>query len=165
MFRTVSNLDQVVANIEAFSIEVEHSQELQARLPYVRAWYVTKDSSNRWIAAGSKYCGYKGMTAEKYVAHSDGLDGRRTERVLAEWFTAVPVDDPLNEELTEWLHDYLEDFKKKPSALMRLNVTKRIWEEHIDGGNSQDDEALVNLIVAVARKLPSALRTRIKKRL
>lgn len=164
VLRTVSNLKQAIANISGFGDEVRNSTELQDRLPYIRSWYFVKDEAGNWQAAGSKYAGYRNSSAHHYVANSEAMDGRRSERALNQWFVPVPSDDPLHGDLMEWLHDALNVYRKKPSALARVNVTKLFWNEQISGGASKEDEELAELVIAIVRRLSPALKKRIKNR-
>lgn len=89
----VKNLDEVRASIRQFNADLERSAEMTARLKMSRAWYYDPETD---LVGPSKFIGYSGMTAEKYV---HGLrqakpDGRDTEPVLRKWFRVLERGTP-----------------------------------------------------------------------
>jgi hypothetical protein len=161
MSTLVSTSKQALRNIARFGKELDGSADLQSRLAYARAWYAHLDDNGEWHFGPSKFCGYQGMTAEEYV-NDDPRDGRRTERQLAQWFTEVPEDDALYEELTEALTSLLAEYGKAPSAKMRINVTTEFYEAHVADGDTPLDRTIADLMIAVAKRLPKAERDRVR---
>jgi hypothetical protein len=160
MSKIVSTAKQVGRNIRRFRAELDGNTELQSRLAYNRAWYADCDDKGDWHFGPSKFVGYQGMTAEEYV-NDEPRDGRQTERKLAAWFVQVPESDPLYEELSDLLVDFLEKFGKSPSTLMRINVPKEFYAAYAAGGTAPLDRTIGDLIIAVAQKLAPAERKRI----
>lgn len=152
---------QAESNILRFESELTSSKELQRRLAFARAWYATLDEDGHWRFAPSKFCGYEGMTAAEYV-NDDPRDGRRTEKQLQRWFTIVPQEEPLHDELYEALTSFLEIYQKPPSTAIRLNVAKEYFEEHVLGDSVSRNSALTELIIAVARGLSPDERARVR---
>lgn len=161
MSTLVSTSRQALRNVARFSKELEGSADLQSRLAYARAWYAYRDDDGEWHFGPSKFCGYQDMTAEEYV-NDDPRDGRRTERQLAQWFTEVPENDPLYEELTGGLTALLSEYGKAPSAKMRINVTTEFYEAHVAAGDTPLDRTVADLMIAVAKRLPQAERNRVR---
>lgn len=161
MSALVSTSKQALRNVARFSKELEGSVDLQSRLAYARAWYAHRDDDGEWHFGPSKFCGYQGMTAEEYV-NDEPRDGRRTERQLAQWFTEVPKNGTLYEDLTEGLTTLLTEYGKVPSAKMRINVTTEFYEAHHAEGDAPLDRAVADLIIAVAKRLPQSERNRVR---
>lgn len=161
MSTLVSTLNQALRNVARFGEELESSPDLQGRLAYARAWYAHLDDEGEWHFGPSKFCGYKGMTAEEYV-NEDPRDGRRTERQLSQWFVEVPEDDDLYEELTERLTVFLAGYGKAPSAKMRINVTREFYENRFKEDNVSLDKTIVDLMIILAKHLPRSERDRLR---
>ena len=152
--------------IHRFQQEVARSTALAGRLGYMRAWYAEQDEGGRWRFGPSKFVGYEGLDAETYLDPSDGKDGRRTEAQLQEWFTEVDPSSELYGELSPQLAAFLALYDKAPSTMMRINVLTSVYDQHHDTKSDGDDSLLIDLIVAVASRLPSSelkvLRERLK---
>lgn len=150
-------LSHVRQNIERFKAELDGSTDLQRRLAYARAWYAHQAEDGDWLFAPMKFCGYKHMTAKKY---DDRRDGRRAEKQLQSWFTAVPEADQLFQELTEAHTAFLANYGKSPSTAFRVSVTNDFYQSRHD--QSADDHVLANLLIAVASRLSPDERVRLK---
>jgi uncharacterized protein (DUF433 family) len=126
--RTVTDLKEVIENIENYQKAIRQNRKIQARVAMVWSWYAFKDeTSAAWKFAPSKFIGYRDATAERYLTESgkDGeFDGRATERVLSEWFSVPDQDSKLERQLMEKLRVFLADFGKAPGARARINVPK-----------------------------------------
>jgi hypothetical protein len=166
IFRIASSLKAVLDNIERFGHEVEQSPELQARLAYARAWYAQQDCRGEWQFGPSKFVGYEGLDANRYIQSAEERDGRRTEAQLQQWFTVVNPSSELYAELSSALFAFLARFGKAPSTKMRINVIRNVYEATIGNEHGDSNDDIVELMVAVARSLPSShlakLRARIK---
>jgi hypothetical protein len=149
----------VAANIRRFQDEVAQSPALQGRLPYARAWYAVRDRG-RWLFGPSKFVGYDGFTAARYLKESKAHDGRATEAHLRRWFTKIDDGSPLDQALRPALNRFLGRYGKAPSVATRINVLSI----ELDGSGAADSDALVGLLVAVARELDAARLGRLKSR-
>ena len=121
----VSSQAEVFDNIARYQAAARKSRQLRERAGYVQSWYAIKDSSGEWRFAPSKFIGYRGATAEKYLSdtRSEGaLDGRQTERVLSEWFKAAERGTRLERELSDALRRFLAELDQAPNARARINV-------------------------------------------
>lgn len=161
MSTLVTSSKQVLQNVDRFGAELKGSPDLQNRLGYARAWYAHRANNRTWLFAPSKFCGYQGMTAAEYL-NDDPRDGRRTERQLAQWFTEVPEDDALHEELSDALTSFLAGYGKAPSTKMRINVIADVYEDHLSAGDPSHEQTVADLIIAVAKRLPQAERNRVR---
>jgi len=125
---TVTSFEQAIENIDHYQAAIERNADIQARVARVWSWYAVRDKdSSRWKFAPSKFIGYRDADARKYLAGSgfDGeLDGRITERVLAEWFNIPPRGSRLERELLDALRAFLARFGKAPGARARINVPR-----------------------------------------
>lgn len=100
---------------------------LVENIPYYRAWYCNFDeNTGQNIFAPSKYIGYQEMNAECYALYNrTGLDGRKTEGVLATWFETIDASHPQYAELYKEFCAFCKKFEKTPNSLFRLNIIKK----------------------------------------
>jgi len=157
MFQIVSTPAQAHENIERFQDEVDRSPELQARLPYARAWYAVRNSTGLWRFGPSKFVGYVGLDAESYLRTAQETDGRRTEAQLRTCFKTIDPTHPLHAELSSELVGFLAKYGKTPSTKVRINISRPSFQRFLPAERSADGapSALVNMIVEVARTLPT----------
>ena len=101
------------------------------------------------------------MDADIYL-EGNGLDGRETERVLSNWYEVIEDDHPLYAELFDALTVFLGHYGKSPSTATRFNVQKEVAGQAVSENTDQEDIALTDLIITVARRLPSYQRRRIR---
>lgn len=158
----ITNKAQALDNIHRFKEELDHSNGLQSRLAYVRAWYTGFENDGSYSFGPSKFIGYRDLSADEYL-DGDGLDGRQTEHRLGQWFEEVGPDHILYEPLQTQLHDFLANYGKAPSTAMRINIPISVHDESLaDPAFAADsDRALTDLLIAVAHRLPHAERQRI----
>jgi uncharacterized protein (DUF433 family) len=125
---TVTSAEEVIENIHRYHEAIAKSPKIRARVARVWSWYAHKDEqSNAWKFAPSKFIGYRGANIPRYLAEAgkDGeFDGRATERVLSEWFSAPEPGSKLERELIEALRTFLAGFAKAPGARARVSVLK-----------------------------------------
>ena len=119
--RLLSSANAASENIRAYEKFVADSPDLINRLAMHRAWYAVRDG-NAWRFGNSKFIGYADMTPDKYLA--GGLDGKKTEKVLQEWFVKVEPDESNYAELRESLERFLKVHDKSPNKQARVNVLK-----------------------------------------
>lgn len=157
MTSVVASAREAFENIARFASEVSKNDDLRDRLPFARAWYAVRRKDGSWQFGPSKFIGYRGLSAADYVKESQELDGRRTERQLTQWFVTVGPRDPLYDELNEALGDFLEGFGKAPSNLARVNILR-------DEANQDEtiDRTIVDLVIAVSRRLAPSERRRLR---
>lgn len=158
MTRLATSFEQVTQNIIDYPNFVDASPDLVDRLAMHRAWYAYK-VGNSWHFGSSKIVGYADLTPDAYL--TEDHDGRQTEATLQKWFVEVGTGHPLYEELWENLSQFLAGYGKNPSKLARINIP--ISKVQADGG--RNTEALINLIIEVAKGLDSEGVRTIRKRL
>ena len=156
----VSRSSQVLEAVNRFADEVAESKALQGRLAYARAWYAHKNKG-KWRFGPSKFVGYENLSAEGYIKTAEHLNGRRTEAQLHQWFTEVRSETELYEELRSALFAFLAKYGKAPSTKMRINVL----EEHDETREGHSDDAIVELMLAVAKSLPKTHLDNLRARL
>jgi hypothetical protein len=156
----VTDLQEAISNILRFEAQLDGSSDLRARLAYARSWYAHPHEED-WCFGPSKFIGYQGMTAKEYV-NEESRDGRRTERQLGEWFIEIPPQDPLHGELSRALHTFLRQYGKTPSSLSRINVSRELYEARTAKGGAQLHRAVADLLILVARQLPTPERLRVR---
>ena len=165
MAAPASNQRMVTKNILRFADEVRGCPDLADRLASFRAWYAVRDKRGRWHFGPSKYIGYAGLDGSEYLSLTSAgkLDGRVTEERLQAFFRNVDEDTTLYEELGAALCEFLGEFDKYPCRSSRINIANDPYDElHASKG---DHVPLVDLIVAVARSLPSSQVKELRKRL
>jgi hypothetical protein len=163
MVSLASNRRTVTKNILRFADKVRECPGLADRLAAFRAWYAEKDEHGHWHFGPSKVIGYAGLDGDEYLSNARRMDGRKTEKHLQAFFRTVEEDTPLHEELDEALWEFLGEFDKFPSKACRINVASDAYDEHC--ASDVDSAPLIDLIVAVARSLPSSQIKELRKRL
>jgi hypothetical protein len=154
MLKIVSSAHQAVANIMKFEPELKSSPQMQARLAYARAWYAQEDENGEWHFAPSKFVGYQDIDAETYLKSAEDTDGRRTEAQLQSFFEPVNPGGRLEETLNAALVAFLAKYGKVPSTKARINVHQDLPKNLDSNPESDVGDRVVDLMVAVARKLP-----------
>jgi hypothetical protein len=148
--------EDVRTAIRKYAGELDASPDLQNRLPYVHAWYAEKQDG-RWFFAPSKWAGYTGMTAKRYLDNAGAggyMDGRRTEHRLRKWFEPLNPGSPQYVELHKNLASFTAKYGKQPRGDCRISTIDEQQQEP-----TGDD--LADLIVRVARRLSAAQQARI----
>ncbi len=160
----VGTLKDVKDNISNFQTEI--TDEMKERLSYARAWYAIREEDGKWKFGPSKFIGYRNMTASKYLKKrtSNWLDGRKTESKLSDWFMPISENDELlwvtlHDELAKFLHKY----GKSPSAKMRINVDRMLYQQNFAGRKEQLDDLDADLIIAFVKRLSPKQQARIKR--
>ncbi len=131
--RLVSSPEQAADNIVRYRTEIEDAlfgMELKRRMKRVNAWYAVRSEDGSWLFAPSKYVGYSQNTAAAYLAESGERDGRKTERVLADWFHVVSADSRRGGELAAALQRFMEAHGHSgPKQDARICVLREVLEE------------------------------------
>lgn len=123
----VESLEAAQRNISRYQGEVQREPRLRERAAYTRAWYAARDETGAWRFAPSKFVGYRYATAEDYLADagaSGDRDGRRTEQVLAQWYSVADPDTSFGRAICEKLREFLAELGQRPNTRARLNVPK-----------------------------------------
>ncbi len=152
--------------IHRFADEVRRSPALSSRLAYARAWYAQQGEDGRWQFGPSKFVGYEGIDARTYIRLSRrGLDGRRTEAQLQQWFRELDPSSELYRRLSSELSAFLAHFGKAPSRKMRISVLNEVYDENLGTKPDNADAPFLDLIVAVARTMPTSELKTLRQRL
>ena len=152
--------------ISRFGKQVRRSPQLAGRLAYARAWYACRDAKDRWRFGPSKFVGYERLSAQEYIELSrKGLDGRRTEAQLRQWFRELDPSSDLHEQLSSLLSTFLAEHDKTPSCKMRISVLEDDYDELVGDDRDDTNPPVLGLIVAVAESLPRAELDLLRKRL
>jgi hypothetical protein len=154
MYAVVCDAENVLANIARFEDEIKQSHALQKRLAYARAWYAYQDEKGAWHFGPSKFVGYDGMTAQRYIETAEDRDGRRTEAQLQQWFTQVDPASQLGKELSAALFALLAQYGKAPSTKMRINVPNAVYEAQLGQSAKDPHDVILDMIVIAAKTLP-----------
>lgn len=134
MTNVVSILDEAVDNIHRYQSEVRDDPKLASLMKRVHAWYAVKSDDGSWVFAPSKFVGYVNNNAQAYFAESGNRDGRSTEAALRSWFTAVPPDTRLDQELKDALRKFLKEIRgtSDPRRNMRICILKEVLKGDAD---------------------------------
>ena len=167
--KLVNSLDEVIENIKNFSLELESYEEgdgdryvdyVMENMSHYRAWYAYKDEkTGTYLFAPSKYIGYQDMTASKYVETYAYMDGRKTEKVLSEWFEMLEESEEDFDFLNRKLLAVFSATGKTINALFRINVLKR------EEDNELLEKDLVDLIYKVFLGLSDESKALIKQKI
>lgn len=159
MPQLVRTPQEVTNNILSFQNEI--TTEMQTRLSYARAWYALQTDDGEWKFGPSKFIGYRNMTAQKYLSstHGNELDGRKTEKKLKDWFVEVSEnDEELWPDMFEKLSNFLDQYGKSPSSVIRINVEIKYYNQN----SNQKDKLDADLIIAFINRLPVTQKHRIR---
>lgn len=165
MVTTASSHRMVAQNIRRFADEVRKRPGLADRLAAFRAWYAVQDKHGVWNFGPSKFVGYADLDGKTYISLTNAgkLDGRVTEERLQAFFRPVDEDTTLYEEMYAALGEFLAEFDKIPCKSIRINISDDAYEDHfVNDGNAAP---VIDLIVAVARGLPSSQVKELTRRL
>ncbi len=167
--KLVNSLDDVIENIKNFSLELESYEEgdgdlyvdyVMENMSHYRACYAYKDEkTGTYLFAPSKYIGYQDMTASKYVETYAYMDGRKTEKVLSEWFEMIDESEEDFDFLNRKLLAMFSATGKTINALFRINVLKR------EEDNELLEKDLVDLIYKVFLGLSDESKALIKQKI
>jgi hypothetical protein len=141
--------------IEKFGVEIQNNPELQARLPFARAWYAHRNQDGSWSFGPSKFIGYEGLDGDTYLRTAQETDGRRTEAQLQTMFKTIDPMDPLYLELSSALVAFLAKYGKAPSTKMRINVSRGMRRLVSQPATDDAYGAVVRMMVEVSKTLPT----------
>jgi uncharacterized protein (DUF433 family) len=136
--RLVSSAEEAKANIARYQAEVPKAPALQEIMAYARAWYAIRNEAGGWSFAPGKFAGYVKNDAQAYVVNRPVLDGRQTERALADWFEEVPSGTSLRHELDIDLRKFCARYGRTPNRLARVSVPAELLASQV---NSRRDNA------------------------
>lgn len=129
----VADFRQVAENIRRYQDDLAANAGLVARMSRHPAWYALRGDNGRWLFGPSKFIGYVGITAKRYLGPYERNDGRETERVLNEWFQTVDLDSVLGRELEVQFREFFSSYGKIPHKLRRISVAKEEFGAEISG--------------------------------
>ncbi|BFL71015.1 hypothetical protein SKB0120_20770 [Moraxella osloensis] len=165
----VTSLTEVIENIKKFSRELASYEDgdsdryvdyVMENMSHYRAWYAYKDEkTGTYLFAPSKYIGYQDMTANKYVETYAYMDGRKTEKILSEWFEMLDESEEDFDFLNRKLLTVFSATGKTINALFRINVLKR------EEDNELLEKDLVDLIYKVFLGLSDESKALIKQKI
>lgn len=118
----VTSREEVIENIRTYCSEVAASPHLAARIGMHPAWYAFQDSDGRWLFGPSKFVGYRGATADDYLAPYDRKDGREAEPALRPFSLRVEESDPLFTKLKGLFREFAARYGKTPKSSWRVSV-------------------------------------------
>ena len=165
----VTSLTEVIENIKKFSRELASYEDgdsdryvdyVMENMSHYRAWYAYKDEkTGTYLFAPSKYIGYQDRTANKYVETYAYMDGRKTEKILSEWFEMLDESEEDFDFLNRKLLTVFSATGKTINALFRINVLKR------EEDNELLEKDLVDLIYKVFLGLSDESKALIKQKI
>ena len=126
----VRSYKEVTESTKSFNVGLNEDHDLHTRGSDVRAWYYIPEID---AVGPSKFIGYRGMTAEFYMAHtgrlaqaslpsSKRLDGRETEPVLRKWFEVTEPGTPEHKFVKGIVEELLARWGKRPHKNARYCV-------------------------------------------
>ena len=127
-FKPVYRLEQVIKNIQTYNDQMVEPALLGV-MSYVRDWYAVRDDAGGWLFAPSKFIGYQDMDHARYGLDKGKklrkrLDGRETEKSLAEWFVELKASNALAAALLDELKRVLAGCGKPLNARACIHVLK-----------------------------------------
>jgi uncharacterized protein (DUF433 family) len=127
-YKPVYRLEQVIKNIATYN-EQKSEPALLGVMSYVRDWYAVRVKAGGWLFAPSKFIGYQDMDHARYGLDKrkvlrKRLDGRETEKSLAEWFVELSPSSGLAVTLLDELKRVLASHGKPLNARACIHVLK-----------------------------------------
>ena len=111
MLKLSESVESVKRNIDRYWKTARENPDLIKDAAKVRQWKAYRDSDGGWRFGPSRFVGYEGMTAERYIDRkkrsSGGLSGTETEKHLDQWEEGVPKGSKLHQQLLDALADFL----------------------------------------------------------
>lgn len=128
--RLVRSYEEVVESAKSFERGLNEGQGLLGPRRNYTVWYYIPEIDT---VGPSKFIGYRGMTAEFYMAHtgrlaqaslpsSKRLDGRETEPVLRKWFEVTEPGTPEHKFVKGIVEELLARWGKRPHKNARYCV-------------------------------------------
>lgn len=124
MLPQITTYEQAESNILQLNNELAKYPALQKRLSCVQSFYVIQDINGRRLFGFSKYCGFNGVNASVYLSGYRMMNGRSTERALANWFCEVAKHSDEYKTLWFELRDWLAQYEKLPRRSVRISVRR-----------------------------------------
>ena len=125
----------VDANIRRYQSEARKNAELARRAGQAKEWFALFDDESGWIFGPSKFVGYAGNTAARYLASArEFASGGETEKHLRKWYQTVDKSSQLGQDLHATLATFLAGFDKRPSKAARICVEKTVLARSPDHG-------------------------------
>jgi|SRR6185312_867287 len=166
----VFDLEQVLGNIAAFNEALDRvpfknraQHPLIRVIPFMKSWYATPHGDGHRFGP-SKFVGHVGLDAESYGELHARLDGRLTERRLAQWAQPVGNDHPEYAELKNELSRFCGRFLLSPNLRARialLDPPQKVPEAPPTIG----DAAHVTAVLTLVARMPPMAQQEIRRRL
>jgi uncharacterized protein (DUF433 family) len=113
--------------------------------------------------------GYEDNNAKEYLRLSGALgpaDGRRTERLLKEWFEEVDPGTPLGRELNEALREFSARWGRSPRSPVRISVLAADFDAFRESSRARtsgdDFSARISIDPAICGGRPCIKGTRMR---
>jgi hypothetical protein len=155
----IFSADDAAEAIRSFASIAEESTEILMRISQARFWYAVKDTSGHWAFAPAKWAGFQKMTPNQYLDQNDGIDGRRTEKRLGEWFEFLEPDTRAHTDLLQELNKFLGKYGKQSSSACRIALLKG------EQKTIAPTDDLVELIIRILERLDGNQRNQVRRAL
>lgn len=170
MPKLTTSPDGVQDNIDRYWETAHDHPDLIKDAARVKKWKAYRTGEGEWRFGPSRFVGYKGMTAEKYVERKEradgGLNGTETEAHLRKWTENVPHGSKLHHQLLDALTEFLADAGLnvgKGASFSLLTVEGAA--DDLDAFDTAHDDAEVDALVTLSKRLSEAQMQKLTRRL
>ena len=171
MVKLANSVECVQNNINEYWETAHQHPDLIKDAARVKKWKAYRTNKGEWRFGPSRFVGYNEMTADKYVKRKKrgadgGLNGTETEAHLRKWTENVPSGSRLYHQLHDALADFLAEVPLKVgsgASFSLLTVESSGYD--LDPLGSTDDEAEVDALVTLSKRLNSVQLQKLMRRL
>lgn len=137
----------------------------------VKQWKAYRTESGEWRFGPSRFVGYEGVTAKKYIKRkkmgpAGMLNGTETEKHLSQWTEDVRQNSKLHYQLLDDLDEFLSKADVKVGSSASFSVMLTVDNsELLDAYDSTKDDAEVEALVTLSKRLTEAQVEKLARRL
>lgn len=161
----------VQRNIDTYWETARAHPDLIKDAARVKQWKAYRTESGEWRFGPSRFVGYEGMTAEKYIQlkempYAGGLHGTETENHLRQWTEKVRQNQKLHHQLLDALDDFLSEAGVRVGSGANFSVMMvRGSSEFLDTSDTDRDDIEVEALVTLSKRLTAAQLEKLTRRL
>lgn len=163
--------ESVQRNIDAYWQTAHEHPDLIKDAARVKKWKAHRTKEGEWRFGPSRFVGYEGMTAKKYLKRKEkgpngGLNGTETEVHLRKWTENVPHGTKLYHQLLDALEEFLAeaDVKVGKGASFSLLSVEGATEV-LDDIDQTYEDAEVDALVTLSKRLSGEQVQKLTRRL
>lgn len=165
------SFESTLRNIDAYWETARDYPDLIKDAARVKQWKAYRTESGEWRFGPSRFVGYEGVTAKKYIKRKKMgpaglLNGTETEKHLSQWTEDVRQNSKLYHQLLDELAEFLSeaDVKVGSSASFSIMLTDD-KSELLDTYDPTNDDVEVEALVTLSKRLTKTQVEKLTRRL